>query len=119
MIKLLYHAIFSPFLYYGSIVWGVASEWFYNPVLVKQKRLSKQLLLMGPSRTPSEPLFLKLGLLKPADIFTLQLTSFVYACINKLAPAVFDSYFNYISNIHEYSTRVISLLKGRTHCNMG
>ena len=53
----------------------------------------------------------------------LQLTSFVYACTNKLAPAVFDKYFNYISNIHDYSTLgrllgVISLLKERTQCNM-
>ena len=53
----------------------------------------------------SEPLFFKLGLLKLDDIFTLQLTSFVYACINKLAPAVFDNYFRYIFNIHDYSIR--------------
>ena len=34
----------------------------------------------------------------------LQLTSFVYVCINKLVHAVFDNYFSYISNIHDYST---------------
>ena len=35
----------------------------------------------------------------------LQLTSFVYACINKLVPAVFDNYVNCISNTHYHSTR--------------
>ena len=60
---------------------------------------------VNDSFSPSEPLFLKLGLLKLDDIFKLQLTSFVYTCISKLAPAVFDNYFNYISGIHDYSTR--------------
>ena len=60
------------------------SECFMNPVLVQQKRLSEQLLL-NDSFSPSEPLFLKLGLLKLDDISTLQLTSFVYPCVNKLA----------------------------------
>ena len=103
-IKLLYHAIFSPFLYYGIVVWGVASECFMNPVSVQQKKVIRAITFNG-SFSPSEPLFLKLGLLKLDDIFVLQLASFVYACINRLAPPVFDNYFNYISNIHDHSTR--------------
>ena len=46
----------------------------------------------------------KLGLLQLDDILTLQLTSFIYACINKLVPAVIDNYVTYISNIHDNST---------------
>ena len=75
-----------------------------NPVLVQQNKVIRA-ITFNDSFSPSEPVFLKLGLLKPDDIFTLQLTSFVYACISKLAPAVFDNYFNYISNIYDYSTR--------------
>ena len=48
-IILLYCAIFPLFLCYGIVVWGVVSECFINPVLVQQKRLSEQLLLMTPS----------------------------------------------------------------------
>ena len=103
-IKLLYHAIFSPFLYYGIVVWGVASECFMNPVSVQQKKVIRAITFKD-SFSPSEPLFLKLGLLKLDDIFMLQLASFVYACINRLAPPVFDNYFNYISNIQDHSTR--------------
>ena len=103
-IKLLYHAIFSPFLYYGIVVWGVASECFMNPVSVQQKKVIRA-ITFNDSFSPSEPLFLKLGLLKLDDIFKLQLASFVYACINRLAPPVFDNYFNYISNIHDHYTR--------------
>ena len=103
-IKLLYHAIFSPFLYYGIVVWGVASECFMNPVSVQQKKVIRA-ITFNDSFSLSEPLFLKLGLLKLDDIFKLQLASFVYACINRLAPPVFDNYFNYISNIHDHNTR--------------
>ena len=35
----------------------------------------------------------------------LQLASFAYACINRLAPPVFHNCFNYISDIHDHSTR--------------
>ena len=119
-IKLLYHAIFSPFSYYGIVVWGVASECFMNPVSVQQKKVIRA-ITFNDSSSPSEPLFLKLGLLKLDDIFNLQLVSFVYACINRLAPPVFDNYFNYISNIHDHSRQlgVIFLLKGGTQCSMG
>ena len=94
----------SPFLYYGIVVWGVASECFMNPVLIHQQKVIRA-ITFNDSFSLSEPLFLELGLLKLDDIFTLQVTSFVYACVNKLAPAVFENYFNYISNIHDYGTR--------------
>ena len=75
-----------------------------NPVSVQQKKVIRA-TTFNDSSSPSEPLFLKLGFLKLDDIFNLQLVSFVYACINRLAPPVFDNYFNYISNIHDHNTR--------------
>ena len=77
---------------------------FYEPCFSPTRKVIRAITL-NDCFSPLEPLFLKLELLKLDDIFKLQLTSFVYACINKLAPAVFDNYFNYISNIHDYSTR--------------
>ena len=71
-----------------------------GPVSVQQKKVIRA-ITFNDFFSPSEPLFL----LKLDDIFTLQLTSFVYACINKLASAVFDNYLKYISNIHDCSTR--------------
>ena len=74
-----------------------------NPVSAQHKKVIRA-ITFNDSFSPSELLFLKLGRLK-LDIFMLQLASFVYACINRLAPPVFDNYFNYISNIHDNSTR--------------
>ena len=104
-IKLLYHAIFSPFLYYGIVVWGPCCIWmFYEPCFSPTKKFIRA-ITFNDSFSPSEPLFLKLGLSKLDDILMLQLASFVCACINILAHPVFDNYFNYISNIHDHSTR--------------
>ena len=69
-----------------------------NPVSVQQKKVIGT-ITFNDSFSPSEALFLKLGLLELDDIFMLQLASFFHACINKLAPPVFDNYFNYISNM--------------------
>ena len=76
---------------------------FFEPCFSPTKKLIRA-ITFNDSFPQSEPLFPKLGLLKLNDIFVLQLASFVYACINKLPPPVFDNYFNYISNIHGYST---------------
>ena len=92
------------------------------PVSVQQKKVIRA-ITFNDSFSPSEPLFLKLGLLKLDHIFMLQLASFVYACINRLAPPVFDNYFNYISDIHDHSTRQATrgddFVEGRAQCNMG
>ena len=77
---------------------------FYEPCFSPTKKVIRA-ITFNDSFSPSEPLFLKLGLLKLDDIFMLQLASFVYACINRLAHPVFDNYFNYVSNIHDHSTR--------------
>ena len=77
---------------------------FYEPCFSPTKKVIRA-ITFNDSFSPSESLFLKLGLLKMDDIFMLQLASFVYACISRLAPPVFDNYFNYISNIHDHSTR--------------
>ena len=77
-------------LLFGVLHLNVSSTLFQS----NRKRLSEQLLLMTPSHHQNLD-----------DIFKLQLASFVYACMNRLAPPVFDNYFNYISNIHDHNTR--------------
>ena len=55
--------------------------------------------------TFSTPIFDKLQVLKQEHIFQLQLSSFVYECINNISPVHFQNYFNKILNIHQISTR--------------
>ena len=66
---------------------------FYEPCFSPTKKVIKA-ITFNDSFSLSKLLFLKLGLLKLDDIFMLQLASFVYACIDRLAPPVLE--WNYI-----------------------
>ena len=52
----------------------------------------------------STPIFDKLQVLKQEHIFQLQLSFFVYECINSISPVHFQNYFNKILNIYQIST---------------
>ena len=46
-----------------------------------------------------------LQILKLSNLFKLQVTSFVYECLNSLAPIYFREYFTSIQSIHSIGTR--------------
>ena len=48
-------------------------------------------------------LLLKMPLLH--DLFQLKMLSFVYDCINKIAPSYFHTFFELVDSVHQYSTR--------------
>ena len=56
----------------------------------------------------STPIFANVQLLKIDDIRQLQLLTFVYDCLNKLAPTCFHHYFVKCSQVLSYSTRLAS-----------
>ena len=70
----------------------------------------------------STPIFANIQLLKIDDFRQLQLLTFVYDCLNKLAPTYFHHYFVKCSQVHNYSTRLASrgdlFLERKTHFNM-
>ena len=53
---------------------------------------------------PSHPLFDSLQILKLNDLFQLQVASFVYECINSLAPIYFKNYCTGIHTVHGIRT---------------
>ena len=56
----------------------------------------------------SNPIFSKLELLKIEDIRQLQLLSFVFDCLNKIAPVYFHDYFVQCSQVQNFNTRLAS-----------
>ena len=53
----------------------------------------------------SDPLFLKLEILKIHDIFKLKIGKFIYKCLNKNTPINFHNWFILTTHIHNYNTR--------------
>ena len=101
---LLYHGLFASFLAYGISVWGS----IFSPILILSSYFKKKILKIitfNKVIASSAPLFDALQILKLNDIFKLQVTSFVYECLNNLAPIYFREYFVNIHSVHNIGTR--------------
>ena len=100
----LYNSLFSPFLQYGLLVWGLTYETYINPVFLLQKRVIKAISFQNFA-SPSSPIFSDLKILKLHDLFQLKLLCFVYDCVNKISPSCFHSFFELVESVHPYLTR--------------
>ena len=77
---------------------------FLERIYVLQKKVLKAITFSDITAS-SDPLFDRLQVLKLADLFQVQVLSFVYECVNKIAPSYFSGYFTGINMIHNIGTR--------------
>ena len=103
----LYNSLFSPFLQYGILVWGLTYETYTNPVFLLQKRVVKA-ISFAHFTSPSTPIFSDLKILKMHDLFQLKLLGFVYDCVNRISPSCFHSFFDLVESVHRYGTRQVT-----------
>ena len=54
----------------------------------------------------SDPIFVKLEMLKIDDIYKYQVSKFIFKCINKMVPINFDNWFKINYDVHGYKTRL-------------
>ena len=62
-------------------------------------------ITFNENTAPSTPIFDTLKILKFNDVILLQITSFVYECVNNVAPVYFRDFFRSIHNVHDIGTR--------------
>ena len=67
-----FNSLFSPFLQYGILVWGLTYETYINPVFLLQKRVVRA-ISVAQFTAPSSPIFSDLEILKLHDLFQLKL----------------------------------------------
>ena len=103
----LYNSLFSSFLNYGIIVWGLTFENYLTPLYLLQKKILRCINFQSPT-APSTPLLHSLKILKLEDVFHLSLLIFVYISINKISPIYFHDYFTPDSSVHRIGTRQVS-----------
>ena len=103
----LYNSLFSPFLQYGILVWGLTYETYINPVFLLQKRVVRAISFVHFT-APSSPIFSDLKILKLHDLFQLKLLSFVYDLVNRTSPSCFHSFFDLVESVHRYGTRQVT-----------
>ena len=121
VMTMLYHTLIYPYLVYCNICWGSAKTSNISKIAVLQKRAVR--LCSGSGyMTPSNPVFVRLNLLKLADIHNLQIAIFMFKLKFRQLPTSFHHYAS-ITNIDRFhNTRHISYfiqIKSRTniHCH--
>ena len=111
MLKNIYYSILYPHLIYAIQVWGSACSSEINKILVLQKRA---LRIITHNNTipsvpeplhPTAPLFRQLEILKVCDVFRLQVSKFIFDCLQLNTPTIFHNWFTLNHTIHNYNTR--------------
>ena len=94
----------QPYLSYCNIIWGSASLLALNKLVCLQKR-ALRLITCSYYRSPSNPLFIKLGILKLQDIHKYQTLMFLYSFKCNLLPVCCSQYLQLCTDSGHYFLR--------------
>ena len=105
LLKNVYYALVYPYLLYGIMSWGCASESIMKNVRSVQNRVIKIMRFIPFGHYDLKPIYKEMDILQVDDIYTLEVGKFMYKFINGLLPENFHEYFKYVSNVHQHNTR--------------
>ena len=110
IMKTLYYSLVYPHLLYANEVWGSADIIHLNSLIILQKRVIRLISntdrrLEDFSFPPSDPLFSKMEIIKIQDIFKINVSKFIFKCLNKSNPINFHSWFIISSQVNKHNTR--------------
>ena len=102
-----YYTLIYLFSRYGFIVWGNTYPSTINPQFILQKR-AIQLLSCSDYNEHTNPLFIKLKIVKFHDLVYIHNAIFVYNYNSGNLPNTFDTFFVLVNQKHNYNTRLSS-----------
>ena len=102
-----FYSLIYPYLTYGLLLWGNTYSSSIKPLITLQKRAMCIITFSKPDEH-SEPLFKELEILKLGDLVSLHNALFLYRYHKNLLPSSFDNFFQSVSSIHQYKTRLAS-----------
>ena len=100
----MYNSLIVCHLNYGILLWG--SQQKIDDKLHKLQKKAVRIITLKGFSAHSEPLFKKLYLLKPCDIYKCQLLKFIYKLVHKQLPHYLNQLpFSLNNTQHNYATR--------------
>ena len=107
---MIYYSLIFSHLIYAIEVWGNAHSTLINRIFILQKRAVRAIVYkdmhdINYALPQSNPLFLKLSIMKIHNIFKLKLITFVYKCLYQIHPVNFYNWFIFSNRIHSHITR--------------
>ena len=102
----LYYSFFFSHILYGILVCGSATKSTIKPLQTLQNKVLKIInKSTWKDHIVNNKFFHKFQILKISDIYKFELSKFMYSYHVKALPAIFDSYFLPIAEVHNYNTR--------------
>ena len=103
----LYYTMIYPYLTYGVVAWGNTYDTTVKPIGILQKRAIR-IMTFADFRDHSNPLFIRLYIMKFNDIVRFQTAIFMHEFHHGNLPCIFNSIFHLVNSDHNYSTRLAS-----------
>lgn len=101
ILKIIYNALIQPHLNFGVLLWGKNVKRIH-----KLQKWAMRAITSSKYNAHSDPLFIKLKLLKIHDIYKLSLLKFYFKYEKGLLPNYFNGMFDTIYPSHDYPTRI-------------
>ena len=115
----LYHSFIYSYHTYCNRVWGATCDSNLRNLVLLQKRWVRIICNVKP-REHTENLFKGLGFLKFEDINKYIIGRFMHRWCNRKLPEMFNEYFEYVADVHNYDTRQsINLYMPYVRTNLG
>jgi len=105
-LKTLYYSLFASHLTYGIILWG-----YTNAKVFTIQKKAIRLISNAPRLAHTEPLLRQHGILKYADIISLQEHKFFYKFMNHLLPDYSQTLIDLFRKNHGLNTRINMVLQ--------
>ena len=111
VMKNVYYSLIHSHINYAIEIWGLAFQTQIDKVFILQKRAMRMMtfndqfpVVPGPL-IPSDPLFVRLEIMKVNEMHKYQVAKFIYKSINKLTPVNFQLWFKINQEAHDHRTR--------------
>ena len=102
ILRSIYFAIFDSYLSYCCLVWAQNCSTIQRIVILQKKAI--RIINFQPSNSHTSHLFKQSSILKFQDKICLENILFVSKSLNNLSPSIFDTWFSFSSDQHNYET---------------
>ena len=102
ILRPLYFTIFDSYLSYCCLVWAQNFSTIQRIVILQKKAV--RIITFQPRNFHTSPLFKQNSILKFQDKICLENILFVSKSLNNLSPSIFNTWFSFSSDQHNYET---------------
>ena len=102
ILRSIYFAIFDSYLSYCCLAWAQNCSTTQQIVILQKKAI--RIINFQPRNSHTSHLFKQSSILKFQDKIYLENISFISKSLNNLSPSVFNTWFRFSSDQHNYET---------------